>query len=87
MKRSYINSIRWVLLLALLFVLVFIFWNLLLKKSTPNNSEIIFINNNQPILMNIDEKNELGIPENMSVEILNRTQDGQITTYKLIKDN
>ena len=72
-------------LLILLLTLVLIFWGLLVKKSIPENQANNLINNGQPVLMNIDEKKELGIPDNLSVEIINRNHAGQITTYKLLK--
>lgn len=81
------NLIRLALLLVLLLVLALIFLSLLSKKSAPESQVNNSVNNGQPVLMTLDEKTELGIPNNLSVEILNRNKDGQITTYKLIKDN
>ena len=79
------NLINLSLLLILLLLLVFIFWNLMSKKTVVENPNNTPINNSQPTLMTTSEKQELGIPDNLSVEILNRNKDGQITTYKLIK--
>ena len=80
------NLINLSLLIVLLLLLVLIFWTLMSKRTVVENSKNIPASNSQPVLMNTQEKQELGIPDNLSVEILNRNQDGQITTYKLIKD-
>lgn len=87
MKISRQSLIKLALSGVLLLVIVLIVWQLSLRDTNINNQKSPSADNSQPILMSANEKKELGIPDNLSVEIINRNQEGQITTYKLIKDN
>ncbi|MDD2681300.1 MAG: hypothetical protein PHE20_04395 [Patescibacteria group bacterium] len=73
------------LALILLLVITIVAVQLLSKRSNPVVQNTISETKPAPAAMTTDERQKLGIGDDVQLEVINRNSDGEITTYKLIK--
>lgn len=85
MKMSRKKIVSLILILILLLVVFVVVVQLGFKKNNPIEQNNISEIKLSPDAISIDERRELGISEDVELEVINRGSNGEITTYRLLK--
>jgi hypothetical protein len=73
------------LLFVLLLIIAVVALQLLSKNTNPIDKNTISEIQSAPAVITVDERHELGIGDDVQLEVINRNSNGRITTYRLIK--
>lgn len=81
-KITIISAVGILLLAAILLIVFFV------KKNEPL-PEIKSIDKNgfTPDILNVEEKTKLGIPVEAKIQAMTRDENGEVTVYKIIKND
>lgn len=82
-KKIIIVSLIIILLLAIIFAIIF----LTRKKELRPAAEQGHTDNFTPDILNVEEKTKLGIPVEAKIQAMTRDENGEVTVYKIIKND
>jgi len=77
--------IRLSLLFILLIIIIVVAVQLLNSKDNSINKNDTPVIKQAPATITLDERKEMGIADDLQIEVMNRDDEGKITTYRVVK--